>query len=194
MIKYFLNIITFAFLFVACNEIQTETSKVNFAENHTFQNKKIEKSIKKPDKFTCKNLSYQVFPAEDEAWAKKMIVFKDYQPIDTIYFDQEKVYMFYKEENAVLFADLDFDGNCDIVIHDVASASHGTMNHFFYLFNEDSQKFLENYSLPKLNGGVFPNSENQTVVVYCSYHDCEAVYKFIDGIFVLVEGEFTMEP
>ena len=93
------------------------------------------------------------------------------------------------------FLDLNLDGKCDLVVIDVGSATHGGMNHYYYMYHSDTKKYVPHHSLPSFNSGVEIDSSNTNrIVVHCPYRDCTAYYKYSKNAFTLVEGEFFIEP
>lgn len=98
-------------------------------------------------------------------------------------------------EKDVLIMDYNFDGFCDFILPNIASASHGGMNHYFYIYIPENQGYKYIKSLPKFNGGVKLDIKNQRLKIYCPYNDCFAYYEYQqDGTFKLVKGEFRVEP
>jgi hypothetical protein len=137
--------------------------------------------------FKCDSL--HLFPQPIKGNIQKVIVFNGILPLDTLLFDKFRLLI--GEEKEIIRADLNFDGFCEFIFPDRKSVKKGAIKHYYFIFDTDKHKFIENTSLPAYIGGFKLDIKNQRVKLYCPDQVCFAYYKYsIEKKFELVQGEF----
>ena len=101
----------------------------------------------------------------------------------------------YAEEYSIVFDDFNFDGRQDLAICNGRNGGYGGPSYNIYLFNTQSNRFVENRGLTRLNQGVylglfFPDPKSKLLSTYsksgCCYHEAEK-YRVVNTRPLLVE-------
>ena len=151
--------------------------------------------IQNRERLMCSKINFKFIAEERKGYLSSLIIYSDSLAIDTIDGLSEKRILLYDNGTISLIKeDYNFDNLCDFIIIDDGSASHGTMSHYYFLYDLTTKKFIEDKSLPHRTPGVEIDKVNKKIIVYCSYKDCKGSYEFIDNKFKLVDGEYTNEP
>lgn len=141
--------------------------------------------------FTCDSVEASVILSGQ--LINKLILLLGSESIDTISLLTEKIPA--GAEKDIIITDFNFDGYCDFVLPDKASAEGGGMNYYFYLYDNEELGFFAVKSLPKLISDFKLDIKNHRVKIYCPYQDCFAYYSFNDKKqFELVQGEYKVSP
>ena len=149
------------------------------------------------EKLKCENIDYDLISGKKEgyySYLSSVIIFSGNTNLDTLNFQGKKVLFENKEYAKIIKKDINFDGFCDFIYTDNWTVSHGASNRYYFLYDLEKRGFIEDTSLPYRNGGIKINTIKKEVIIFCSYHDCESSYKFINKTFKKVSGEFTLEP
>ena len=148
------------------------------------------------EKLKCDNINYAftfINQKKKPYLLSSIILFAETDTLGILDFRGKGLYYDEIQSDLLRKEDYNFDGLCDFIFIDELSASHGAMDSYYFLYDLETKGFIEDTSLPKRNGGVIINANKREVIIYCSYHDCEGSYKFIDGKFKRVSGQFTLE-
>ncbi len=148
------------------------------------------------EKLKCNNLDYTFINQKKKSYytLSNIILFAETDTLGVLDFREKALLSQEKKYAQIIKEDYNFDGLCDFIFIDDMSASHGSTDSYYFLYDLETKGFIEDTSLPKRNGGIKINANKKEVIIYCSYQDCEVSYKFIDGKFKRVSGTFTLEP
>ncbi len=182
--------LSFIVVLASCTSKQNRSTKKLSTVNLITDNKKQGFNPLKHG-FNCDSVTIDV--VNRGKLTSKLIVSLGNTAIDSINFGTKKVSS--GVEKNIVITDFNYDGFCDFVLFDDASASHGGMDYYYFLYDNSKLGYKEIKSLPKFNGGFKLDIKNQRVKIYCPYQDCFAYYKQQkNGKFKLVKGEFKVSP
>jgi hypothetical protein len=135
----------------------------------------------------CDSLSFSALNSGNKIL--KIVIKNGNSLLDTILLDAKKLTT--GIEKNIIKADLNFDGNCEFIIPDMNSTKEGGIKHYYFIFEPESRKFVENKSLPAYISAFKLDVKNQRVKLYCPNQQCFAYYKYnTEKKFELVQGEF----
>jgi hypothetical protein len=125
--------------------------------------------------------------------AQRLIVKNGGLPFDTVFLKGHTGIQGIETE--IVKSDIDFDGNCDLLVPDPKIGKSLGIKHFYYIFNPVKRKYEENRSLPPVIGSFKLDIKNQRLKLYCPDNECFAYYKYNSDTkqFSLVQGEFKCE-
>ena len=141
------------------------------------------------EQLTCEGLTFVTNFDTVKYELSSVTFFQDSIAIDTIILAGRGIGgdRYYRE-------DFNFDGQCDFVIVDLASASHGAMNYYYFLYDPVPCSFHEINTIMSRHGGFEINTAKQEIELNCRYsRKCNLIYKFEAGTFIQVSGEFDFD-
>lgn len=185
-----LVIVLFVFFIVSCSNKEVGPAKKLHKKSYLTENKKTGFDPLKHG-FSCDSLHVNTIDYGKQI--SKLVVLLGSRNVDTL-----NIFANHIEkggEKNLIITDFNFDGFCDIVLPDIASAQNGGMNYYYYLYDNELLKYEEVKSLPKFISEFKLDVKNQRVKIYCPNQDCFAYYKFNEQRqFELVQGEYKATP
>lgn len=146
------------------------------------------------DKLQCRKINFRFIKEVGSKHLSKIIVLSDSIIIDTVQIQKNRVDPLKVDDFRIRKEDYNFDNLCDFIIEDIMTVYDGNMKRYYYIFDLETKKFREVKSLQNWIGDVEVDQINKKVTLYCAYKECRVSYKFIDGNFKIVEGEYPEEP
>jgi hypothetical protein len=135
----------------------------------------------------CDSLTFNVINSGNKIL--KLVIRSGNTSLDTVLLNTKNLNI--GIEKNIIKADLDFDGNCEFIIPDKNSTKEGGVKHYYFMFEPESRKFIENKTLPAYISSFKLDVKNQRVKLYCPNQECFAYYKYnTEKKFELVQGEF----
>jgi len=185
-----LVVIISAFLVISCSNKELPGAQKLSTKNYIIGNKKPGYNPLKHG-FNCDSLHANAVDFGN--YTGKIIVILGSTNVDTINVLANRIAKGAGKD--LIIADFNFDGFCDIVLPDIASAQNGGMNYYYYLYDNQLLKYNEVKSLPKFISEFKLDVKNQRVKIYCPNQDCFAYYKYNENDqFELVQGEYKATP
>lgn len=146
-------------------------------------------------KLTCEKLTYRFINDDKNRYLENILVYTGEEFIDTINVKGRGISALKNEwQYLIKCKDLNFDGIVDLILEDDLTASHGAMNYYHCFFDLTTKRYVEAKGFPIRHGGIKINPKQREVIIFCSYHDCKGTYKFRNNRFVIVSGQFSLEP
>jgi hypothetical protein len=138
-------------------------------------------------KIVCDSVNFEIMG--NDLKSQKLVIFNGILPIDTLIITKLKLEP--GIENAIIKADLDFDGNCEFIIPDKKTTRSGSIKHYYFIYDTATKNYVENTTLPSYFSDFKLDIKNQRVKLYCPKEDCFAYFKYnAEKKFELVQGEF----